>query len=156
MTTLKLGDQYDDSKAQLRLDTDGSTKLVIEGGSLRDRAIQTVHVRDRQGRGLDSQVDAAADASSPKSPQGDSRRSWALGSFLLFALVIVAGVLAVLSHAVSPFIIVPVIVSCVVLFYLVAVAVLPPESSHRLTQVSSIVSEFMKLILARSDKSDAA
>jgi hypothetical protein len=163
MTKLKLGNQYDDSKSELKLDTDGATNLSVEGGDLRNRSTQTVDVIDRgqptTAGGSNSSTAKRATSVSPTTPHvRSSRRIWAVGSFLLLALLVVAAVLAAIARLVSPLMVPLIVVASIVLLYIVAIAVLPSGSGRRMLKASSIISEFMKLVFAgRSNgKSDDA
>jgi hypothetical protein len=150
MTKVILGSQTDDSSSTVSLDTDGGSALEIRGGSLHDRAKQDVRIRDRRSERSGSVAEAGpASSTTPLPPDESSRRSIAIGVFLVLSLGAVATVFVLITRFANPLWVPVVLVGSVVVLYLLASAILPKERVEGLSGFAATLKDFMGYVIGK-------
>lgn len=146
MAEIRLGQQFDDSKSHLDVTTDGGGGLLVSSGDLHDRSAQSVRV----GHATSGHDGTRAAAPTPEGDRQSSSRIRAVGVILIAAIAVTVTSFGVVANQVRPVFVPLVIAAAVVVLYLTALAILPPQSARGIAKFGSTLRDFMQLVLGQA------
>jgi Flp pilus assembly protein TadB len=155
MATINIGEGFDQTKARVDVKTDGGAGLTVDVGNRHQQAELDLNVsHDERGR---HRAPAPSVASTPRTvaaseATASGSRIWAVGSFLLVAISVVACVAVLIARSVSMLALPVVLGAALLLFYLIALFLVPPTNAKGVARFQAVLAEYVKLLVGSRSK----